>query len=111
MFERDTGRSAALLKQYQNSDFRSYVPGILAIFALLIFGQILRPGFVSAANISSILNQASVLAIVCIGQLVVIVGTGGIDLTTGACVSMLYYIGKSNDFHCSLLLRTWFINK
>ena len=94
MFERDTGRSAALLKQYQNSDFRSYVPGILAIFALLIFGQILRPGFVSAANISSILNQASVLAIVCIGQLVVIVGTGGIDLTTGACVSMGALVGS-----------------
>ena len=34
------------------------------------------------------------LAIVCIGQLVVIVGTGGIDLTTGACVSMGALVGS-----------------
>lgn len=79
---------------YKNSSLQSYLPGILAIFALLILGQILRPGFASSGNISSILNLASVLSIVCIGQLVVIVGTGGIDLSTGANVSMGALVGS-----------------
>lgn len=82
------------LAAYKNSNLKSYVPGLLAILFLVIFGQLLRPGFASSANISSILNQASVLAIVCIGQLVVIVGTGGIDLSTGACVSMGALVGS-----------------
>ena len=79
---------------FKNSSLKSYIPGILAVAALLTLGQILRPGFASAANVSSILNQASVLSIVCIGQLIVIVGTGGIDLSTGACVSMGALVGS-----------------
>lgn len=79
---------------YKNLAYQSYLPGITAIFALLVLGQILRPGFASSGNISSILNMASVLSIVCIGQLVVIVGTGGIDLSTGANVSMGALIGS-----------------
>lgn len=80
--------------RYQNSAWQSYLPGMIAIFALLLLGQILRPGFASSGNISSILNLASVLSIVCIGQLVVIVGTGGIDLSTGANVSMGALLGS-----------------
>lgn len=89
-----TGSGESLRKRYQTSAVRSYVPGLLAIIVLIALGQILRPGFASSANISSILNQASVLAVVCIGQLVVIVGTGGIDLSTGACVSMGALVGS-----------------
>lgn len=79
---------------YKNLAWQSYLPGIAAIFALLVLGQILRPGFASSGNISSILNLACVLSIVCIGQLVVIVGTGGIDLSTGANVSMGALVGS-----------------
>jgi len=91
---REGSARASLLQRYRTSDFKSYAPGIIAIFALLFLGQLLRPGFASAANVSSILNQASVLVIVCLGQFVVIVGTGGIDLSTGACVSMGALIGS-----------------
>ena len=91
---REGSGPSGIQKAYMNSNLRSYVPGLLAILLLVIFGQILRPGFASPANISSILNQASVLAVVCIGQLVVIVGTGGIDLSTGACVSMGALVGS-----------------
>lgn len=78
----------------QDMSWRSYIPGVAAIFVLLLLGQVLRPGFASSGNISSILNLASVLSIVCIGQLVVIVGTGGIDLSTGANVSMGALVGS-----------------
>lgn len=90
----ETTAKTGLWKKYQSSSVKSYIPGILAILILVTLGQLLRPGFASPANISSILNQASVLAIVCIGQLVVIVGTGGIDLSTGACVSMGALVGS-----------------
>ncbi|MCI9120613.1 MAG: ABC transporter permease [Oscillibacter sp.] len=85
---REKIHTSGIWKSCQNSGLKSYAPGLAAILLLILLGQILRPGFASSANISSILNQASVLAVVCIGQLVVIAGTGGIDLSTGACVSM-----------------------
>lgn len=90
----DVAKKGSIWAAYQNSSIKSYIPSLLAILFLVILGQILRPGFASSANISSILNQASVLAVVCIGQLVVIVGTGGIDLSTGACVSMGALVGS-----------------
>lgn len=91
---RDVANKGNILLAWRNSTVKTYLPGLLAILFLVIFGQVLRPGFASPANISSILNQASVLAVVCIGQLVVIVGTGGIDLSTGACVSMGALVGS-----------------
>lgn len=47
---------------------------------LMIFGNIIRPGFLSRNNISVILREMSFLGICCIGQTLVIL-TGGIDLS------------------------------
>lgn len=64
---REKIHTSGIWKSCQNSGLKSYAPGLAAILLLILLGQILRPGFASSANISSILNQASVLAVVCIG--------------------------------------------
>lgn len=50
------------------------------IFVLLIIANVLKPGFLSASNISNLLRQSAFLGIVCIGQTLVIL-TGGIDIS------------------------------
>lgn len=70
-------------------DAKSCIPAIISILVLFIFGQILANGFASFKNISSILTQAGLLAIIAIGQAVVFFGgNGGIDMSLGAFVSM-----------------------
>ncbi len=93
--EKTTKAKGGFMAKYKDSAFISYIPGLLGIVALLLVGQIVHPGFISLTNISSVLNQAAVLAVVCVGQLIVIVGTGGIDLSVGAMVSMGALIGST----------------
>lgn len=82
-----------------------YLPAIIAIVVLIIFGQIISPGFASFKNLVSIFNMASILIIVCIGQLVVMVGgNAGIDLSVGAVVSMGALIGTDFMFGKTLLI-------
>jgi len=57
--------------------------GFLVIFAVF---AILSPHFLQADNLSNILVQALVMAIIAIGQTVVIL-TGGIDLSVGSIVA------------------------
>ena len=55
-----------------------FVYGVIVL--LLIAANLLKPGFLSATNISNLLRQSSFLGIVCIGQTLVIL-TGGIDIS------------------------------
>lgn len=64
-----------------------YYPVILAIIILFVLGEALSPGFLG--NFNNILMIASFLAIVCIGQsLVIMVGGFGLDLSIGAMVTL-----------------------
>ncbi len=64
-----------------------YYPVILAIVILFVLGEALSPGFLG--NFNNILMIASFLAIVCIGQsLVIMVGGFGLDLSIGAMVTL-----------------------
>jgi ribose transport system permease protein len=60
----------------------------LWIFALVFFA-VRSPGFLSLANLSSILQFSTLLALVTLGQtLVILAGGGGIDLSVGGIVSL-----------------------
>ncbi len=73
---------------------KTYSPAIIACVALFILGGILSPGFASGKNLASILSQSSLLVIIAIGQSIVFfAGNSGIDLSTGAFVSMGALIG------------------
>ena len=64
-----------------------YYPVTLAIIILFVLGEALSPGFLG--NFNNILMIASFLAIVCIGQsLVIMVGGFGLDLSIGAMVTL-----------------------
>jgi ribose transport system permease protein len=60
---------------------------ICLILALAIFGAVMSDKFGTSANAMNILEQATPLAIVSLGQTVVII-TGGIDLSVGSMVSL-----------------------
>ena len=64
---------------------------ILIVLALVVWS--LTPTFISTANIQNILIQSSVVAILALGELIVIV-TGGIDLSVG---SVLVFSGVIAD--------------
>lgn len=61
---------------------------LLAV-ALFMLGQVLSPGFMSAAQILNVLRVASFLGIVAAGQtLVILAGGEGIDLSVGSIMSL-----------------------
>lgn len=65
--------------------------GLLTVIALIcvlaIFGIVMSDKFGTASNASNILEQATPLALVSLGQTLVII-TGGIDLSVGSLVSL-----------------------
>ena len=65
--------------------------GLLTVIGLMlilaIFGMIMSDKFGTASNAINILEQSSPLAIVSLGQTLVII-TGGIDLSVGSMVSL-----------------------
>jgi ribose transport system permease protein len=63
---------------------------ILIVLALVVWS--LTPTFISTANIQNILIQSSVVAILALGELIVIV-TGGIDLSVSATMALATVIG------------------
>ncbi|HEY2267148.1 MAG TPA: ABC transporter permease [Streptosporangiaceae bacterium] len=63
---------------------------ILIVLALVIWS--LTPTFISTANIQNILIQSSVVAILALGELIVII-TGGIDLSVSATMALATVIG------------------
>jgi ribose transport system permease protein len=64
--------------------------GLLALcIGMLLFFSLFTPGFFSAGNFSSILQFSTLLALVTLGQaLVILSGGGGIDLSVGGIVSL-----------------------
>ena len=62
---------------------------LLVIVAMLVFGEVLSPGFAAPRQIVKLLTIAALLGIVAAGQNLVILGGGeGIDLSVGAMVSL-----------------------
>jgi ribose transport system permease protein len=57
------------------------------IFVLVVFGMIVSDRFGTASNAANILEQSTALALVSLGQTLVII-TGGIDLSVGSIVSL-----------------------
>jgi ribose transport system permease protein len=57
------------------------------IFVLVVFGMIVSDKFGTASNAVNILEQSTALALVSLGQTLVII-TGGIDLSVGSMVSL-----------------------
>lgn len=87
------------ISRFQTIRKNEYLPSVIAIVVLIVFGQIISPGFASLKNLVNIFNMSSILILVCIGQLVVIVGgNSGIDLSVGAAVSMGALIGTNFMF-------------
>lgn len=65
------------------------IVALLIIVALLVFGELLSPGFASPGQIVKQLTIAAILGTVSAGQnLVILGGREGIDLSVGALVSM-----------------------
>jgi ribose transport system permease protein len=64
--------------------------GLLVLWSVtLVFFALFAPAFFTAANFSSVLQFSTVLALVTLGQtLVVLTGGGGIDLSVGGIVSL-----------------------
>ncbi len=60
---------------------------ISLIFVLALFGALVSDTFGTASNASNILEQSTPLALVSLGQTLVII-TGGIDLSVGSIVSL-----------------------
>ncbi len=58
----------------------------LGFVAILILFSLLSPHFLKSRNISNILVQSSILAIIAVGQTIVIL-TGGIELSVGSVVA------------------------
>lgn len=63
--------------------------GVVAIFSIL------TPSFLTLSNISEIIVQSSIIAIVAIGLTIVIV-TGGIDLSVGSMVGLVSVVVATN---------------
>ena len=69
--------------------FKSYLPALLAVFALLFGGNILNPSFSSMKNVGSLLSMASIIAVAAAAQtFVVLIGGEGIDLSIGPVMSL-----------------------
>ena len=60
---------------------------VVGVVAVLITGRLISPFFLTSANLSSIVLTFSILAVVAIGQFIVVV-TAGIDLSVGSIAAM-----------------------
>ena len=78
---------AILKPQGLKSGARSVVFVYLLLIASIILVAIFFPLFVSARNTANVVVQIAPLAIVSIGQAIVIIG-GGVDLSVGAVISL-----------------------
>jgi ribose transport system permease protein len=72
---------------------------VLILIVLIVVISLLTPNFLKPINISNILAQTAVIAIVAVGQHIVIL-TRGIDLSVGANPALATVIG-------GLIRRRW----
>lgn len=75
----------------------------LVLIVLCIFSALMSDRFVSSANITNILLQASVLAVVTIGMTYVIIG-GGFDLSVGSVVALAGCIAAEVMLHSGIFV-------
>lgn len=73
----------------------------LVLLVLCVFSALMSDRFVSSANITNILLQASVLAVVTIGMTYVIIG-GGFDLSVGSVVALAGCIAAEVMLHSGI---------
>ncbi|MDO4276294.1 MAG: ABC transporter permease [Eubacteriales bacterium] len=71
---------------------------VIAFVFLLIFSSVASPAFLTVANITTVLLQNSIYAICAIGMLLIVI-TGGIDLSVGSyvCVCVCFTAGFIQD--------------
>jgi len=74
----------------------------LVLLALCLFSAFMSDRFISSANITNILLQASVLAVVTIGMTYVIIG-GGFDLSVGSVVALAGCIAAEVMLHSGIV--------
>src|SRR5690606_41921756 len=74
----------------------------LVLLALCLFSAFMSDRFISSANITNILLQASVLAVVTIGMTYVIIG-GGFDLSVGSVVALAGCIAAEVVLHSGIV--------
>lgn len=69
-----------------------YIGAVFIIFVFTVLCQINGKGFLTVSNIQNIITQSSVIALVAIGESIVIL-TGGIDLSVGSTVGFVGIFG------------------
>ena len=75
------------------------IAGVLsALVAVFVIFTILEPSFIKFDNISEIVVQSSIIAVVALGMTLVIV-TGGIDLSVGSIVAVVSVVCATNLPH------------
>jgi len=70
-------------------------PALILVILIVIVG-LTTPVFLTTRNIGNVFSQTSVIAVLALGQLLVIV-TRGIDLSVGATVALSGVAGRSRS--------------
>ena len=81
-----TGAASALARPLKGHERLATVVGLL--LALLVIGALVSPRFRGLSNLQNVFEQSAGLALVSLGQSLVIL-TGGIDLSVGSLISLL----------------------
>ena len=76
-----------------------YFFSVLMLIILIVFSSLLSSSFMRIDNLATVLRQASVLLVLCIG-LTAVVLTGGIDLSVGSTAGLCACI-------CAKLTTEW----
>lgn len=75
---------------------------VLAFIALAVAGEIISPGFISTAQLSTTLLLAAPLALLAAGQTLVMI-TGGIDLSVASTASTAGYLAAETGAHGAVI--------
>jgi ribose transport system permease protein len=68
-------------------DKRALAP-FLALAALMVFGAVINPDFLSLANLTNVVTRSAFIAIIAVGATFVIAG-GGLDLSVGSMAAFI----------------------
>lgn len=80
------------LKAFNIQALTLYIGTIAILLILSIVCKVLDKNFLTVGNIQNIINQSAVIAVIAIGQSIVIL-TGGIDLSVGSVVGFVGIFG------------------
>jgi ribose transport system permease protein len=86
----DTGKSVKTSKLHQFTEFLARNPVMYSVIGLVVLSVIMMfvsDKFLTTANLSNVLRQVSINAIISVGMTIVIL-TGGIDLSVGAILAL-----------------------